>query len=94
MRMIFATVGLVTFLSSNAFAQEQCEGTILSNGMWSAPGQAYALPVSYRRTHRGARNVYDTSGFYVGRDPDRDVRFQLRRDPETGVTRSTRMRRR
>jgi hypothetical protein len=95
MKMVLAMAALVTLLASDALAQSRWRGTHRSYGVWWGPGQAYAMAPYYgRRSYYRTRNVYDISGFFVGRDPDADVRFQLQRDPETGVTRSTRMRRR
>jgi len=94
MKMLLATAAIVTLLTSDALAHSRWRGAHRSYGLWG-PGHAYALAPFYgRRSLYRTRNVYDISGFYIGRDPDPDVRFQLRRDPETGVTRSTRMRRR
>ena len=92
MKMLLAAA-LVTLLTSDALAQSRWRGAYRSYGSWWAPGQAYALAPYYGRRSLRTRNVYDTSGFYIGRDPDADVRFQLQRDPETGVTRSSRLRR-
>jgi hypothetical protein len=95
MKMLLAMAALVTLLASDALAQSRWRGAYRSYGLWWGPSQAYALAPYYgRRSHYRSRNVYDISGFYIGRDPDPDVRFQLQHDPETGVTRSTRMRRR
>ncbi len=95
MKIFLATAAVVTLLVSDPLGQLERRGADQSYGLWYAPGPAYALAASYgRRSHYRTRNVYDISGFYVGRDPDPDVRFQLQRDPETGVARSTRMRRR
>jgi len=92
MKMLLATAALVTLLASDALAQWR--GAYRSYGSWWGPGQAYALAPYYgRRSLYRTRNVYNISGFYIGRDSDPDVRFQLQRDPETGVTRSARMRR-
>jgi len=95
MKMLLATVAFVTLLASDALAQSRWRGAYRSYGLSWGPGQAYALAPFYgRRSLYRTRNVYDISGFYIGRDPDPDVRFQLQHDPESGVTRSTRMRRR
>ena len=95
MKMLLAAAALVALLTSDALAQSRWRGAYRSYGAWWAPGQAYALATYYgRRSSYRARNVYDTSGFYIGRDPDPDVRFQLRHDPESGVTRSSHLRRR
>jgi hypothetical protein len=94
MKMLLAMAAFVTLLASDALAQSRWRGAYRS-GLWWGPGQAYALAPFYgRRSAYRTRNVYDISGFYLGRDPDPDVRFQLQRDPETGVARSARMRRR
>ena len=94
MKMLLATAVLVTLLTSDALAQSRWRGTYRSYGLWWAPGQAYALASFYgRRPLYRTRNVYDTSGFFIGRDPDPNVRAQLRHDPESGVTRSVRRRR-
>jgi len=94
MKMLLATVALVALLTSDALAQSRWRGAYRSYGLWWAPGQAYALAPFYgRRSLYRARNVYDISGFYIGRDPDPNVRFMLRHDPETGVTRFSRKRR-
>jgi len=93
MKMLLAMAALVTLLASDALAQTRWRGAYRSYGLWWAPGQAYALAPFYgRRSLYRTRNVYDISGFYIGRDPDPDVRFQLRHDPESGVTRSSRLR--
>jgi len=93
MKMLLATAVLVTLLTSDALAQSRWRGTYRSYGLWWAPGQAYALASFYgRRPLYRTRNVYDTSGFFIGRDPDPSVRSQLSHDPESGVTRSVRRR--
>ena len=95
MKMLLATAALVTLFASDALAQSRWRSAYRSHGLWWGPGQAYALAPFYgRRSLYRTRNVYDISGFFIGRDRDPDVRFALQRDPETGVTRSTRMRRR
>jgi len=94
MKMLLAAAALLTLLASDALAQTRWRGAYRSYGLWWAPGQAYALaPFHARRSVYRTRNVYDISGFYIGRDSDPDVRFQLQRDPESGVTRSIRRRR-
>lgn len=94
MKMLLAAAALLTLLASDALAQSRWRGAYRSYGLWWAPGQANALAPYYgRRSLYRSRNVYDTSGFFIGRDPDPNVRAQLRRDPETGVTRSSRLRR-
>jgi hypothetical protein len=95
MKMLLAMAAFMTLLASDALAQSRWRGAYRSYGLWWGPGQAYALAPFYgRRSLYRSRNVYDTSGFFIGRDPDPNVRAQLRHDPESGVTRSTRMRRR
>ena len=94
MKMLLATAALVTLLTSDAFAKSRWRGAYRSYGLWWTPGQAYALGPFYGRRSYRSRAVYDTSGFYIGQDPDPRVRFELQHDPESGVTRSTRMRRR
>jgi len=94
MKMLLAAAALVTLLASDALAQSRWRGAYRSSDLWGPPGRAYALAAFYgRRVNYRTRNVYDTSGFFIGRDPDPNVRAQLRRDPETGVTRSSRLRR-
>jgi hypothetical protein len=94
MKMLLAMAALATLLASDALAQSRWRA-YRSYGPWWAPGQAYALAAFHgRRSHYRTRSVYSISGFFIGRDPDPDVRFQLQRDPETGVTRSSRLRRR
>jgi len=92
MKMLLVTAAVVMVLTSDALGKPR--GAHRSYGSWWAPGQAYAMTPSYGRRSRRTINVYDTSGFFIGRDPDPDVRAQLAHDPESGVTRSTRMRRR
>ena len=95
MKMLLAMAGLLILLASDALAQSRWRGAHRSYGLWWGPGQAYALTPSYgRRSLYRTRNVYDISGFFIGRDPDADVRAQLSHDPESGVTRSRRLRRR
>ena len=85
MKMLVATVALATLLTSTALAQSRWHGAHRSYGLWRAPGQAYALrPFFGRRSLNRGWTVYDTSGHYVGRDPDPRVRDQLRRDPRQG----------
>jgi len=91
-KILVVTAALAMLVASDALAKSR--GTHRSHGSWWAAGHAYAMAPSYGRRSRRTRNVYDTSGFFVGRDPDADVRAQLAHDPESGVTRSTRMRRR
>ena len=94
MKMLIATAALVTLLTSDALAQSRWRGTYRSYGLWWAPGNAYALASFHgRRSLYRTRSVYDTSGFFIGRDPDPRVRSQLSHDPESGVTRSIRRRR-
>jgi hypothetical protein len=93
MKMLLAMAALVTLLVSDALAKSRSAHR--SHGLWWASGQAYAMAPSYgRRSLYRARSVYNISGFFIGRDPDPDVRAQLAHDPESGVTRSTRLRRR
>jgi hypothetical protein len=95
MKMLLAMVTfvtLVTLLTSDALGQSRWRGAYRSYGQWWGPGQAYAAFYGRRSLYR-TRNVYDTSGFFIGRDPDPNVRAQLRHDPESGVTRSIRRRR-
>ena len=95
MNMLLATAALVMLLTSDSLAQSRWRGAYRSYGLWWGSGQAYALAPFYgRRSLYRTINVYDTSGFFIGRDPDPNVRAQLSHDPESGVTRSTRMRRR
>jgi hypothetical protein len=93
MKMLLATAALVTLLGSDALAHSRWRSTYRSYGLW-APSHAYARASfhGWRSLHR-TRNVYDTSGFFIGRDPDPRVRAQLSHDPESGVTRSIRRRR-
>ena len=94
MKILLATAALVVLLASDALAQSRWRGAYRSYGLLWGPGQAYALAPFYgRRSLYRTRNVYDISGFYIGRDPDPRVRFMLQHDPETGVTRSSRKRR-
>jgi hypothetical protein len=94
MKMLLATAAFLTLLASDALAKSRWRGAYRSYGLWLGPGQAYALAPFYgRRSLYRTRNVYDISGFFIGRDPDPNVRAQLSHDPESGVTRSTRMRR-
>jgi hypothetical protein len=91
-KILLVTAALAMLVTTDALAKSR--GTHRSHHSWWASGHAYAMaPFQSRRSHR-SRNVYDTSGFFVGRDPDPDVRAQLAHDPESGVARSTRMRRR
>jgi hypothetical protein len=93
MKMLLATVAFATLLAADALGQSRLRGAYRSYGLWWGPGQAYAMAPFYgRRPLYRTRNVYDTSGFFIGRDPDPDVRAQLRHDPESGVTRSIRRR--
>jgi len=92
MKMLLATAALVTLFASDALAHSRWRGTYHS--YWWAPGHAYARATFHgRQSLYRTRNVYDTSGFFIGRDPDPRVRTQLSHDPESGVTRSIRRRR-
>ena len=83
MKMLLATAALLTLLTSDALAQSRWRGAYRSYGLWWAPGQAYALAAySGRRSSYRTRNVYDTSGFFIGRDPDPNVRSQLHHNPD------------
>jgi opacity protein-like surface antigen len=94
MKMLLAAAALAALLASDALARSHWRSAYRSYGLWLAPGHAYALAAFHgRRSLYRTRNVYDTSGFFIGRDPDANVRFALQRDPETGVTRSIRRRR-
>jgi hypothetical protein len=89
MKILVATVALATLLTSDALAQSRWQGAYRSYGLWRAPSLAYALQIrpvgyySYRRVSRGW-NVYDTSGNWVGRDPDPRVRAMIAHDPHPG----------
>jgi hypothetical protein len=95
MKMLLAMGAFVALLASDALAQSRWRGAYRPYSLSWGPGQAYALAPFYgRRSLNRTRNVYDISGFFIGRDPDPGVRAQLSHDPESGVTRSTRLRRR
>ena len=47
MKMLLATLALVTLLASDALAQSRWRGTYRSYGLWWGPGQAYALAPFY-----------------------------------------------
>jgi hypothetical protein len=90
-KILVVAAALAMLVASDALAKSR---TYRSHGSWWASGHAFAMAPSYGRRSGRTRNVYDTSGYFVGRDPDADVRAQLAHDPESGVARSTRMRRR
>jgi hypothetical protein len=83
MKMLVATLALATLLTSPALAQY---------GRWQGPYRAYSYPYrafaqqtwprAYYRAYASRRyNVYNTSGRYIGWDPDPRVRDMLARDP-------------
>jgi opacity protein-like surface antigen len=85
MKILLATVVLATLLSSSA----QAQNGVWRGGYYGAYAQApyYRTPSTYDLYGRRAPypySVYDTSGRYVGSDPDPTVRSQLARDPSQG----------
>ena len=84
MKMLLVTVALAILLSSSAFAKSRWHR---SHGWWRGASQAFAMqirPIYYRSYgRRGFRgpNVFDTSGHWVGRDPDPHIRAMIRNDP-------------
>jgi hypothetical protein len=82
MKIVIATLTFAALLTSPALAQYQ-------NGAWRSPyyrayAQQFGPYADYSRfngVRRSPYNVYDTSGHYVGSDPDPRVRSMLARDP-------------
>ncbi len=50
----------------------------------AATALTMSAPKQFRQSSNPAFDVYDTSGYYVGSDPDPFIRGQLRRDPCPG----------
>jgi hypothetical protein len=82
MKIVIATLTFAALLTSPALAQYRY-------GVWQSPYYgAYAQQVGpyadysrYYGAPRAPYAVYDTSGRYVGSDPDPRVRSSLARDP-------------
>jgi hypothetical protein len=68
-------LALATTLASPAFAQS---GRVYQRDAYQAYGQAVPNRPAYGL--RSPRNVYNTSGRYVGTDPDPNVRDMIARD--------------
>ena len=80
-KTILAAATLVA-LASPAFAK-----TTHHSRHEARPVDAYAAAYPNTRTPRanhGSNDVYDTSGRYIGSDPDATIRDQLARDPSQG----------
>lgn len=82
MKIMIVILTFAALLTSPALAQYQ-------NGAWRSPYYgAYAQQVDpyanysrYYQFRRTPYDVYDTSGHYVGADPDSRIRSMLARDP-------------
>jgi len=81
MKIVIATLTFAALLTSPALAQYQY-------GPWRSPYyRAYAqqfgpyADARYNGFRGSPYNVYDTSGRYLGSDPDPRVRSQLAHDP-------------
>ena len=82
--MLFATVALAAAVASPALAQTT--DWTQQRRLQNPDAFAYSNSVRERGRHSANRafDVYDTSGRYVGSDPDPSVRSQLAHDPSQG----------
>ena len=88
MKTIVATAVLVAALSSPVMAQqyqtwEPRMGEPIAQA-WQDPGMAFARSngvIAQPRSSNPAYDVYDSTGEYLGSDPDPLVRSQLATDP-------------
>ena len=88
MKTIVVTAALVVAFASPVMAQHR---KVLEPRMgqpfaqsWQDPAQAYArsgATMMRPRSSNPAWDVYDSTGEYIGSDPDPLIRFQLQRDP-------------
>jgi hypothetical protein len=86
MKMLLASVALVTAIASPALAQTANGGQNRFNSTYATPyansyASSYAYQEDRRRSSNSAHDVYSTTGHYLGSDPDPAVRNQLARDP-------------
>jgi hypothetical protein len=81
MKVMIATLTFAALLTSPALAQYQYGGW--RSPYYSAYAQVgpYAGYSRYYNPRRTPYDVYDTSGRYVGSDPDPRIRSMLARDP-------------
>jgi hypothetical protein len=90
MKMLLATVAVAaTVVASPAFAQTTNGWQSNGRNPYAAYSAPYADTFAYSNGYRNNRrhsssssfDVYDTSGRYVGSDPDPTIRDMLARDP-------------
>lgn len=77
MSMLLASAAVAAALASPAVAQTR-------NGALRQVQSPYDAYAATRPLINRPYNVYDTTGRYVGSDPDPAVRDQLARDPSQG----------
>ncbi|MGB8746637.1 MAG: hypothetical protein WCD54_11795 [Pseudolabrys sp.] len=93
MKKLLVSAVLSAMLASPAFAQSYnagyCTGNLINlpalehDGPSASAGEAASAPPARTQETTSPNDpyaVYDESGQYVGRDPDPNVRFELRRD--------------
>lgn len=96
MMKLLATAALAAALASPALAQTTRMQSQARNAYAATDGAPFVAPYAapnasafasanaQRRSINPSTDVYDTSGRYVGSDPDPSVRDQLARDPTGG----------
>jgi hypothetical protein len=78
MKTLLATAALVALIASPALAQSvDRQATVRSHQM---PASQFSRTDGQRHSTNPAHDVYDTSGRYVGSDPDPRVRQSLVND--------------
>ena len=83
-KTILAATALVA-LASPAFAKTTHHTHHSRHEVRSVDAYAAAYPNARNpRARHGSNDVYDTSGRYIGSDPDATIRDQLARDPSQG----------
>jgi hypothetical protein len=80
MRTVITAVAVTAVLATTSFAQTRRHVTPHKPDINSYGSYGTYVP----RTTNRSRAARDIRGNYVGRDPDRTVRQQLRRDPTQG----------
>jgi type II secretory pathway pseudopilin PulG len=92
MKTLMASVALATVIAAPALAQqsyraqdqEQYGAYAAQNGARTSYRGAYATPDGRRHSPNPAWDVYDTTGQYVGSDPDPFIRDSIKREAEGG----------
>jgi hypothetical protein len=84
MKTFLASVALAAVIASPALAQQTTTTVRNPYLVQAPPPYASIYPDNRRHSANRANDVFDTSGRYVGSDPDPSVRSQLAHDPGSG----------